>query len=114
MRIADKLVEREIGRDLRPVSREKMIPHHVQRDRGYAAGFRAEPVARFTDFRQVIGEYIHAPVHVNSRHDIRRVKRVRFAAHKVRHQVAGQRTLRKMREVQMGEKIHNDPFQKER
>ena len=42
--VAHKLRQRHIRRQLRPVARQEMIPHDVERDRRHPSRFGAEPV----------------------------------------------------------------------
>ncbi len=45
-------------------------------------------------------------MHKDAVDDLRRIVALRVAAHEVGHQVAGQRTVGEMGQVQVGEKIH--------
>ena len=45
-------------------------------------------------------------MHIDAVDDLRRIVALRVAAHEVGHQVAGQRTVGEMGQVQVGEKIH--------
>ena len=47
-------------------------------------------------------------MHIDAIDDRRRIVALRVAAHKVGHQIAGQRTVGEMGQVQVGEKIHSD------
>ena len=80
--------------------------HVVEGDGGDAAGLRAKPLPRLFDFRQVVSHHVNPPMHKDAVDDLRRIVALRVAAHEVGHQVAGQRTVGEMGQVQVGEKIH--------
>ncbi|CEL86843.1 hypothetical protein KVR801_360145 [Klebsiella variicola] len=86
--------------------RQEMIPHDIEGDGGDATGLRAKPLPRLFDFRQVVSHHVNPAMHIDAVDDLRRIVALRVAAHKIGHQVAGQRAVGEMGEMQVGEKIH--------
>ncbi len=82
-----------------------MIPHDVEGDRGDAAGLRAKPLPRLFDFRKVVSQHVNPPMHIDAVNNLRRIVALRVAAHKVGHQIAGQRTVGEMGQCRWARKF---------
>ena len=83
-----------------------MVPHHVKGDWRDPARLGTKPLAGLFHLRQVVGHHVDAAMQMNTVNDGGRIVLLRVAAHKIGQQIARQRAVGEVCEMQVSEKIH--------